>query len=49
MKDNQDFTPLVEITTDEIKDNLARLTGDAKLNYLLYVRDEVNKLIKANR
>lgn len=49
MIDNQDFMPLVEVTTDELKDNLQRLEGDAKLNYLLFVRDEVNRLLKANK
>ena len=42
----QDFQTLVEIATGEIQVSLMALDGDDKLNFLYFLRDNLNKEIK---
>lgn len=44
------FNDLVKADTEAIEHSLTMLDfGDDKLNYLYFLRDEVNKLIKATK
>jgi hypothetical protein len=43
----KDFNELVKIDSEIIAASLEMLTGDDKLNYLYFLRDEINKQVKA--
>jgi len=45
----KDYTETVEETMPIIINDLERMNGDDKLNYLYTLRDEINKLVKQNR
>jgi hypothetical protein len=42
----KDYNTLLSTDTEIIEASLEMLTGDDKINYLYFLRDEINKQIK---